>query len=226
VKGSSVVYVALAAGLAIAAGVAARIWWQHDATDARPPEIGGYVLPRPRALDAFELVDDTGAKFVPRDFAGRWSFLYFGYTYCPDVCPLTLVELAEVKKKLAERRPGAAVSFYFVSVDPDRDTPARLHEYVTYFDPGFRGLTGDPAQVAALANAVGAVYFVQPGQNEKSYLVSHSSNIALLDPSGGLRAVFTAPHVAAQVADDFAAIFARYGAAAPPAKNGPTRDRQ
>lgn len=225
-NGASVVRVALIGGLAVAAGIAVSLWRQHRAIDARPPEIGGYVLPRPRALDAFELVDETGAKFVPRDFGGRWSFLYFGYTYCPDVCPLTLVELEEVKKKLAERVPAAAVSVYFVSVDPDRDTPERLREYVTYFDPQFHGLTGDSAQIAALANAVGAVYFVQPGQSEKSYLVSHSSNITLLDTSGGLRAVFTAPHVAAQVAEDFAAIFARYGTATPPGTSVPARNRQ
>jgi protein SCO1/2 len=212
VRGSSVVYVTLAAGLAIAAGVAASLWWRN-AADARLPKIGGYVLQEPRAPGTFELVDESGAKFAPKDFAGRWSFLYFGYTYCPDVCPLTLVELGELKKKLAERTPSAAVAFYFVSVDPDRDTPERLREYVTYFDPELRALTGDPAQLAVLAHAVGAVYFVPPGQDEKSYLVSHSSNIALLEPSGRLRAVFTSPHVAAQLADDFAAIFARYGAA-------------
>ena len=211
-RGSSLIYAALAAGLAIGAGVAASLWWR-GAAGPPPPRIGGYVLPEPRALGAFELVDDSGAKFEPSGFAGRWSFLYFGYTYCPDVCPLTLVEFGELKKKLAERTPAAAVAFYFVSVDPERDTPARLHEYVSYFDPEFRALTGDPAQLAVLANAVGAVYFVPPGQDEKTYLVSHSSNIALVEPSGGLRAVFTSPHAAGQLADDFAAIFARYGAA-------------
>jgi protein SCO1/2 len=214
VRGPPALYVALAAGLAVGAGIAASLAWRHTATGARPPEIGGYVLPEPRALGAFELVDDNGARFAPQDFARSWSFLYFGYTYCPDVCPLTLIELGEVKKKLAELTPSAAVKFYFVSVDPDRDTPERLHEYVRYFDPEFRGLTGDLAQIAVLANAVGAVYFVPAGQDEKSYLVSHSSSIALLDPSGGLRAVFTSPHAAGQVADDFASIFARYGAAA------------
>jgi protein SCO1/2 len=213
VRGSLVLAVVLAAGLAIGAGVAASLAWRHAAS--RPPEIGGYVLPEPRALGSFELVDDHGARFAPQSFAGSWSFLYFGYTYCPDVCPLALVELGEVKKRLAERTPAAATRFYFVSVDPGRDTPERLHEYVAYFDPEFRGLTGDLAQITVLANAVGAVYFVPPGQDEKSYLVSHSSNIALLDPSGGLRAVFTSPHVAAQVADDFASIFARYGGAHP-----------
>ena len=212
-RGSVVTLGLVAAGLAVGAGIAANLSWRHAAT-APPPQIGGYVLPEPRSLGAFELVDETGAKFAPRDFEGRWSFLYFGYTYCPDVCPLALVELADVKKRLAERAPSARLSFFFVSVDPRRDTPERLHEYVTYFDPEFRGLTGEPVQIAALANAVGAVYFVEPGQDEKTYLVSHSSNIALLEPGGGLRAVFTSPHVAGQLADDFAAIFARYGAAA------------
>jgi len=213
VRGSVVTLGLVAAGLAVGAGIAANLSWRHAAT-APPPQIGGYVLPEPRSLGAFELVDETGTKFAPRDFEGRWSFLYFGYTYCPDVCPLALVELADVKKRLAEHAPSARLSFFFVSVDPRRDTPERLHEYVTYFDPEFRGLTGEPAQIAALANAVGAVYFVEPGQDEKTYLVSHSSNIALLEPGGGLRAVFTSPHVAEQLADDFAAIFARYGAAA------------
>lgn len=212
-RGSVVTVGLVAGGIAVGAGIAANLSWRHAAT-APPPQIGGYVLPEPRSLGAFELVDETGAKFAPRDFAGRWSFLYFGYTYCPDVCPLALVELADVKKRLAERAPSARLSFFFVSVDPRRDTPERLHEYVAYFDPEFHGLTGEPAQIAALASAVGAVYFVEPGQDEKTYLVSHSSNIALLEPGGGLRAVFTSPHVAGQLADDFAAIFARYGAAA------------
>ena len=212
-RGSPVLVVVLVAGLAIGAGIAASLAWRQAATGTRPPKIGGYVLPEPRSLGAFELVDDNGARFAPESFAGSWSFLYFGYTYCPDACPLALVELGEVKKKLAERTPAAAARFYFVSVDPDRDTPDRLHDYVGYFDPELRGLTGNLAQIAVLANAVGAVYFVPPGQDEKSYLVSHSSNIALLDPSGGLRAVFTSPHVAGQISDDFASILAWYGAA-------------
>jgi protein SCO1/2 len=123
------------------------------------------------------------------------------------------VELADVKKRLAARTPGASVSVYFVSVDPQRDSPERLHEYVTYFDPDFHGLTGDVADITALANTAGAVFFVPPGQDEKTYLVSHSSSIALLEPSGALRAVFTAPHDAEHVAEDFTKIYARYGGA-------------
>jgi protein SCO1/2 len=209
VKRGQGVSIGIAAALAIAIGIGAGLWRRGASTP--PPAIGGYVLPSPRPLGAFELVDDRVRKVTPRDFVGHWSFLYFGYTYCPDVCPLTLVELADVKKRLAERTPGAAVSVYFVSVDPERDSPERLHEYVTYFDPDFHGLTGDVAEISALANVAGAVFFVPPGQDEKTYLVSHSSSIALLEPSGGLRAVFTAPHDAEQVAADFTRIYARYG---------------
>jgi protein SCO1/2 len=209
VKRGQAVSVGIAAVLAIAIGIGAGLW--RKAAPSAPLEIGGYVLPTPKPLGAFELVDDRGMKVTAQDLVGRWSFLYFGYTYCPDVCPLTLVELAEVKRKLAERAPGASVSVYFVSVDPQRDSPQRLHEYVTYFDPDFHGLTGDVADITSLANAAGAVFFVPPGQDEKTYLVSHSSSIALLEPTGGLRAVFTAPHDAEQVAADFTKIYARYG---------------
>ena len=210
-KQAQAVSIGIAAALAIAVGIGAGLW--RRSVPEPPLEIGGYVLPTAKALRTFELVDDRGAKFTPQDFAGHWSFVYFGYTYCPDVCPLTLVELADVKKRLAERTPTASVSVYFVSVDPQRDSPERLHEYVTYFDPSFHGLTGDVAGISALASSAGAVFFVPPGQDEKTYLVSHSSSIALLDPSGGLRAVFTAPHAAEQVAADFTKIYARYGGA-------------
>ena len=207
-KRAQAVSVGIAAALAIAVGIGAGLWRRGE--QPPPLQIGGYVLQTPKSLGAFELVDDRGTKLTAHDFGGHWSFLYFGYTYCPDVCPLTLVELADIKKRLAERTPDASVSVYFVSVDAQRDSPERLHEYVTYFDPDFHGLTGDVAEITKLANAAGAVFFVPPGQDEKAYLVSHSSSIALLGPNGGLRAVFTAPHAAEQVAEDFTKIYARY----------------
>jgi protein SCO1/2 len=179
-----------------------RHYWQTEPV----PKIGGYVLAEPRALPAVALVDEHGSAFGPADFAGRWSFLYFGYTYCPDVCPLTLVELATLKKALAEQLPGTRTDYYLVSVDPARDTPERLREYVTYFDPGFHGLTGPIDDLRALAQQTGSVFLVPEGQSEDGYLVSHSSNIALVDPAGHLAAVFTTPHAPKQLADDFGRI--------------------
>ena len=191
-------------------GIFAGQWWQHRLAEARePPRIHGYVLPQPHGLTPFKLVAADGNSFEPSAFAGHWSFVFFGYTYCPDVCPVTLVALAAAKKAIEQRFPNVPVECYFVSVDPARDTPERLHEYVGYFDPSFHGLTGEDAEIAKFAKQVGAVYFTPPGQGERNYLVSHSSNIVLLDPAGDVHAVFSAPHDPANLAADFATILAR-----------------
>jgi protein SCO1/2 len=200
------------AWLAVVLGavVAAAALYTLGARRGEPlPEIGGFVLAEPRALD-FALVDSEGQPFGPHDFTGHWSFLYFGFTHCPDVCPLSLIELTELKKKLEAQAPDVAAEYFLVSVDPARDTPQVMKDYVTYFDPAFRGLTGEPEQVAELAKAVGAIYFVPPGQSSESYVVSHSSNVTLIDPQGRLHAVFTSPHTPQQLAEDFAKVLARY----------------
>jgi protein SCO1/2 len=197
----------VAAVAAALIGAAAALYWSHG-RQAPPPQINGYVLPTPQALPAVSLVDEQGHAFVPADFAGHWSFLYFGYTYCPDVCPLALIELAALKKRLAEEQQRAATAYYLVSVDPARDTPERLHEYVTYFDPSFHGLTGSVPDLTLLAKQMGSVFFIPQGQKTDSYLVSHSSNVALLDPDGKLCAVFTSPHEPKQLATDFAKVLA------------------
>jgi len=108
--------------------------------------------------------------------------MYFGYTHCPDVCPLTLVHLHQVMQKL-----GAAadqVRILFVSVDPARDTPQVLHQYVTAFDPHIVGLTGAPAQIAAMAKRYRAAFNADAKQPDGGYEVSHSSGIYIFDGQG------------------------------------------
>jgi protein SCO1/2 len=170
------------------------------------------VLTAPRALPAFELVDEHGRPFRPADFVGRWSFLYFGYTYCPDVCPLTLVELAKLKQRLSAELPAERVAYYLVSVDPRRDTPARLREYVAYFDPSFHGLTGSPDTLEAFARAANSLFDVPENPETDNYLVSHSSNVVLLDPRGDVHAVLSPPHDPAVLAADFTELAARFAA--------------
>ena len=195
--------IAAATAAALVGVAAGRHYWQSDP----PPTIGGYVLQEPKALPPITLVDEQGRPFRPADFRGKWSFLYFGYTYCPDVCPLTLIEFATLKKRLDETLPDTPTSYYLVSVDPRRDTPERLREYVAYFDPTFHGVTGPSDDLKALGQEAGSVFIV-PEDQSADYLVTHSSNIALLDPEGRLSAVFTSPHTPGQLATDFELIVA------------------
>lgn len=165
------------------------------------------MLAQPKALPPVTLVDEQGRPFRPTDFAGKWSFLYFGYTHCPDICPLTLIEFATLKKRLAGQLPATPTDYYLVSVDPRRDTPEALRKYVTYFDASFHGLTGPVEDLKALTQQTDSVFFVPEGDSE-DYFVTHSSNIALIDPDGRLAAVFKSPHEPAQLAADFALIAA------------------
>jgi protein SCO1/2 len=178
---------------------------------------GGYVV-APRPLEHFELVDGDGRPFGREQLRGHWSFVYFGYTHCPDVCPLTLVELARLKERIAAACSGVVDRYYLVSVDPRRDTPERLREYVAYFDPEFAGLTGPPAQIDKLTAQVGAVYTVPEAPDSDEYLVGHSSTVTVLDPEGRHYAVLTAPHTAAGMLRGFAQILDRASAPGSPAQ--------
>ncbi len=162
-------------------------------SEPRPEPVSrGYVLDEPRALPDFTLVDDTGDEFTQAGFQGHWSVLYFGFTFCPDICPNSLAVMAQIKQQLAEA--GALDDrYYLVSVDPARDTPQRLAEYVTYFDPDFRGLTGDFDQLDLLTRAAGAVYRVPDDPVDENYLVAHSSTLTVIDPQGRIHALFTSP---------------------------------
>ena len=190
----------------IGAALGFGTWGYFDTSQPPVPSIGGYVLSQPRALPAIELIDEHERRFATADFAGHWSFLYFGYTYCPDICPLTLVELARLKQLISSEQAGQRAEHYIVSVDPARDTPARLREYVAYFDADFHGLSGEPETLRALTQATETVFDVPEGQDADNYLVSHSSNLVVLNPRGEVQAVLTPPHEPTRLAADFAAV--------------------
>ena len=175
--------------------------------DGSPPEtnveINGVVLSAPRQLPHFELVDGNGSTFTSEDFRGSWSFVYFGYTYCPDVCPMSLVEMATLKKQVDSAGFDGAHRYFLMSVDPDRDTAARVGEYVEYFDAGFEGLTGKADQIDVFAQAAGIAYHVPEDRSDPNYLVGHSSIITLINPAGQVHAFFTSPLDGNTIADDF-----------------------
>lgn len=199
-----VLIIALVAIVAFGLGIWASLQQGQDAGQGLgfgPEPTGGYVLEQPRALPAFELVDEQGTAFTNADFQGHWSLLYFGFTYCPDICPSALGVMAEVKRELDDVT-DLDDRYYLVSVDPDRDTPARLAEYVTYFDPAFRGVTGAFDQLDIVTRAAGAVYKVPEAPESEDYLVAHSSTLTLIDPRGRIHAIFTSPFDAAAIARD------------------------
>ena len=106
------------------------------------------LLPEPKPLTAFAFTDHENRVFDLSRLKGKWSFLFFGYTHCPDVCPTTLATLARAHENMAKSKAGAEdVQFVFISVDPNRDTAGKLRQYVTYFDATFLGVTGDNAQI-------------------------------------------------------------------------------
>jgi protein SCO1/2 len=175
----------------------------------------GTLLTHPKPLADFALTDQDGRPFTLADLKGAWTFLSIGYTHCPDVCPMMLATFGAVARQIEQAGPERGVDarprFLFVSVDPERDTPARLAQYVRYADPEFLGATGEDAQLRALTAQLGLLYTrVEVQDSAMGYLMDHSASILLLDPEGRLTAIFSAPHDAAGMASDFLTIAANH----------------
>ena len=150
-----------------------------------------------------QLLDQDGHEFGLAALQGRTTLVFFGFTNCPNVCPPTLQKIRQVQRSL--NAPETNLMGVFVSVDGERDTPARMKEYLRPFSPGFVGLTGDPARVKDLATAFSAVFFKgMPTDTAGGYNMEHTSQVYLVDRSGRLRATFyNAP------ADDMAKVTAQ-----------------
>jgi len=152
------------------------------------------LFPAPKPLAAFAFTDHENRVFDLSRLKGKWSFLFFGYTHCPDICPTTLATLARAHESIAKSTAGAQdVQFVFISVDPNRDTAGKLRQYVTYFDATFLGVTGDDAQLGKLAGQFGAAYQVEVKPGTENYPVYHTAAVFLVDPRARYHAVFAPP---------------------------------
>lgn len=174
------------------------------------PGIQGAAYQEPSPVPAFELVDHHGQVFAPQDLVGRWTLLYFGYTFCPDVCPTTLQTLGALQQHLDRQGSGGKVDVLFVSVDPSRDTPERLGQYARFFGPRIRAATGEAGELASLTEALGVVYARVGEPGDPNYLIDHTSAVLLIDPQARLYAVMTAPHTVERLATDLEAIRQHY----------------
>ena len=196
---TSVALAALLAGVWLT-----EIYRQHDARAVLLPNQVITLFPEPKPLTAFALTDHQNRAFDLASLKGKWSFVFFGFTHCPDVCPTTLALLAGARERIGKNMAGAEDSqFVFISVDPHRDTASKLGQYVNYFDRDFLGVTGDPAQIANLAAQLGAVYQLAITAGTENYPVTHSAAVFLLDPHARLHAVFTPPHDAETISKRF-----------------------
>ena len=152
------------------------------------------LFPDPKPLTPFALTDQQNRVFDLSRLKGKWSFLFFGYTHCPDVCPTTLAVLARARDNIAKTTAGTEdVQFVFISVDPNRDSASKLRQYVDYFDAAFLGVTGDNAEIGNLAGQLGAAYQVEITPGLENYPVYHSTAVFLVDPRAQYHAMFTPP---------------------------------
>ncbi len=203
---AAIVTAALAAGLVLG-GVT-----RDDDTvrDASASARAAPALERYEIGGGFELTNQRGALTRLSDFAGKAVLLFFGYTYCPDVCPATLARMREVKAVLPPE-DAARFTVALISVDPARDTPQRLGRYVEFFDPGFVGLTGSEDQLTEVAYRYGARFAIPAGQPEEGHLVHHSTFGYLIDPAGHVRALYRGEEPVEAIAANVRAVLEELG---------------
>ncbi|WBO22599.1 SCO family protein [Sphingomonas abietis] len=172
--------------------------------DRRQAPLAGAAIGGP-----FALTDQDGRPVTDKDFAGRYRAIYFGYSFCPDVCPTTLQGLMQGYHAFAKDKPAQAAKIVpiFISVDPDRDTPAVLKTYVAAFGPELKGLTGTPAEIARVTREYAVSYGKQPvarGTDASHYLMSHSNVVILFGPEGRPITMVPTDQGAQAVSDIFA----------------------
>jgi protein SCO1/2 len=181
----------------------------QDGSEAVP--ISATLIPNPRPLQPFSLSRHSGEEFAQDTLLDNWTFIAFGYTHCPDICPTTLSVLSQTADLVNEDTAQKGPQFVFVSVDPERDSLQRLATYVPYFNPDFIGATGPEADLQRLTGQLGILYRKVEDENTAlDYLVDHSASIVLIDPLGRLQAVFSPPHDAGKMAQDFRVIEHNY----------------
>ncbi|MBC9252927.1 cytochrome c oxidase assembly protein [Pseudomonas alcaligenes] len=154
-------------------------------------DAGIVLLPQSRSLPGLSLTNQDGQAVALDQLKGQWSLLFFGYTFCPDICPATLAQLRQLKGMLPAEAQ-ARLRVVLVSVDPNRDTPQQLKQYLGYFDASFVGLTGAAADIQALASAV-SIPYIPADTTKPNYTVDHSGNLVILAPDGTQRGFIRAP---------------------------------
>ncbi len=192
-------------------------------------ELGTSIFPAAQQIQPFSLQTQTGEEFTPAELQGQWSLVFFGFTHCPDVCPLSMMELDQFYTRLQQDSALPLPQVIMVTVDPQRDTPAQLGNYVTQYNPEFTGLTGELSEVENLAKQLYVV--VSDGAEEQSSsddshaghvmetmasdqevpqgTFNHSGHISVINPAGELYAVMRLPHLDQNLLEAYRMLLAR-----------------
>ena len=181
--------IAIALGLALAAGTFLALRMQIPSE----PKFA-LILPEPNPVPEFSLLNQRGMPIDQTVFAGQWDLVFFGFTHCPDICPTTLQVLAAAKTTLQEKGQVPLPRIVLVSVDPERDTPELMQQYVDYFGEGNLGITGTLDEITKLTSGLG-IFFAKHASDGEDYTVDHSAAVLVINPDGGFEALFSGPHV-------------------------------
>lgn len=155
-------------------------------------------------VPGFSLLDGDGNEITEAVFEDTWSLVFFGFTHCPDVCPITLSVMNSVVHTLAKQNTIDPMQVVFVTVDPHRDTPDIVGSYVDYFNPAFIGITGSQGDIQAFTSSMGIVAaFTANDDDPENYSVDHTASMLMIDPHGRVRAKFNAPHEAETIVADY-----------------------
>ena len=165
------------------------------------PEMHGFVMNEPVAVGNFTLTAHTGEPVALSDYRDQIVLIYFGYAHCPDVCPATLLHLAKVRASLKPKYQDD-VQVFMVTVDPERDTPELLSEYLGHFDPTFVGLTGTAEELTIAAAPLGIFYEKQVLDDVEGYFMDHTASVTLIDRDGRLRLIWPFGVSAEDIASD------------------------
>lgn len=172
-------------------------------------QIDGTFLPQPKAISDFQLVDNAGQSFTKESLKGHWTMMFFGFTNCGMVCPTTMSALNKMYSTLAtELPPEKMPQVVMVTVDPERDSVARMNEYVTSFNPHFMGARAAMPQIEKLEKELHlvAVKMDVEGQGKDHYTINHSAEILVFNPNAELQALLSMPHKPDQMVKDFKAM--------------------
>jgi len=179
---------------------------QHGVVNENADYASVFVYPQARPLATVELTDMHGNPITANTFSNSWWVVYFGFTYCPDACPMALAHMKQVKDLLPT---DSNIRFALVSVDPERDQPETLRQYVTHFDPDFYAATGSKEQLDLLTESLNVVYVIEPhNETQQDYAVDHSNFMVLINPDGQHAGIISAPHDPQAIAKDLSQIIA------------------